>query len=700
MPGAATVAAATAVAEEMVVAVAATRFRHCALALFCGLGGILLAAAAQDPQKPTQTPVPEPQRPVFRAGVDVVRIDVIPRRRNRIVEGLTAADFQLTEDGVAQTIETFEYIEIDMDRGVEPLDPRNAAEAQRMAADPRNRVFVFYLDTYEITMEGSYRAREPLLQFLQGSMGPRDLFAWMTPKHSPEFLEFTRMTQDLASVLTVVKPWGQKDTPVEDPEELKLQACAPPGRNGGPNGLLQAWRTREMHRDLKELIIRLGALRQERKNLVILGERWQNTIGDPFRRAPAPVAGPDHLRQGYGGPPKLPAQAASNGVAFDFEQGGRGSFVPPPSPMADAMRLCDQVRRYLQGDQIFDRAQELIDLARRNNVALYFIPLAPASLFNFSMAQGFALETDGRSIVSNDIGASLDEVLEHQTGFYMLGYRSTAGEAGRKPRDVRVKTTKSGVDLDVRRVYDPAPPEFIAARNSPRPPLERTDVEKALDRLPPVRDDAELVMRAIRRNDTAVVTVEITARVAGAGLWATGGQVVVELRDDTGTELRSAEAVFAAGDRSVRLHITAAEVLKATRARAQVTGTNGATLADSVPIEVAASEPIGTPVFYRAGSFPRLPFLPAALLSFGRTERVRIEWPIAGALTEPSVRLLNSVSAVLPIDAVVSVVDGAPALLRADLRILSLAPGQYVIEATGTVDGKPARHLIAIRVTR
>src|SRR5688572_29911015 len=92
MPGAATVAAATAGAEETVVAVAATRFRHCALALFCGLGGILLAAAAQDPQKPTQTPVPEPQRPIFRAGVDVVRIDVIPRRRNRIVEGLTVED--------------------------------------------------------------------------------------------------------------------------------------------------------------------------------------------------------------------------------------------------------------------------------------------------------------------------------------------------------------------------------------------------------------------------------------------------------------------------------------------------------------------------------------------------------------------------------------------------------------------------------
>jgi hypothetical protein len=364
------------------------------------------------------------------------------------------------------------------------------------------------------------------------------------------------------------------------------------------------------------------------------------------------------------------------------------------------MRLCDQIRQYVTGNRIFDSAQTLIDLARRNNVALYFIPLAPASLFNFSMAQGFALETDGRSIVSNDISASLDEVLEHQTGFYMLGYRSTAGEAGRKARDVRVKTTKSGVDLNVRRLYDPPPPEFLAARNNPPPPVVRTDVEKALDRLPPVRDDDEVVMRAISRGDTAIVTTEIVPRVASQEPWATGGRVVVTLRDDAGMPVASAEGAFAAGERSVRVHITAAGVSKAARARAAVIHANGATLANSVPIEVAAAEPIGTPVFFRAGSLPRLPFLPAAQLSFGRTERVRIEWPVSGVLTEPSVRLLNAASESRPIDAVASAVDGTPAILRADLRLLSLAPGEYVVEASGTVDGKPARHLIAIRVTR
>ena len=162
----------------------------------CGLAGKRSPRAAQDPQKPPQTPLRFRSDLFFRAGVDVVRVDVYPRRRDRIRRGfqgrgLSADRRRCTPDDRDVQVHRNRHGPW---RGAAGL--RNASEAQRMAADPRNRVFVFYLDTYAITMEGSARAREPLLHFLQGSMGPRDLFAWMEPKHSPEFLEFTRMTQD------------------------------------------------------------------------------------------------------------------------------------------------------------------------------------------------------------------------------------------------------------------------------------------------------------------------------------------------------------------------------------------------------------------------------------------------------------------------------------------------------------------------
>jgi VWFA-related protein len=668
--------------------------RPLALAAVCGWG-VVLFAAAQDPQKPVPTPVQDPQRPIFRAGVDVVRVDVYPRRRDRVVEGLKATDFQLTEDGVRQTIETFEYIEIDMDRGLEPLDPRNASEAQRMAADPRNRVFVFYLDTYAITMEGSARAREPLLHFLQGSMGPRDLFAWMEPKHSPEFLEFTRMTQDLATLMTVARPWGKKDVPTDDPFEQRLETCGP-GGGRGPGGLVGSWRGHEVMRDLRELIIRLGALRQERKSLVILGERFQNN-SSPFmrRREPASDTGFEDPASSRSIP--LFAQAS-----LPVTQGGRGSFVPPSNPSADHAAFCQAIRRYIASDVVFDERNTMVDLARRNNVALYFVSLAPANLFNFSPARWFAEDTDGRNMVSNDIAASLDAVLDHQTGFYMLGYRSTAGESGRKARTVRVKTTKSGVDLDVRRIYEPPQPEFIAARNLPPPPIVRTDVEKAIDQLPPLREDATLAMTAVRRTGTVEVSVEIVPRLAAAEPWSTGGQVHIVVRDAADAILARADGPFRGGERSVRVSVPLAftDVSRVARASAVVVHANGATLGDSVVVDTADSSVIGAPNFYRAGSLPRLPYLPAALLSFARDERIRVEWPLAGVVGAPAVRLMNVAGKELPSDIVVRIHEGTPAILRADIRVLSLAPGEYVIEAAGWSGGTPVKHLTAIRVTR
>jgi hypothetical protein len=46
----------------------------------------------------------QPQEPVFRAGTDIVALDVSVRRRNQTVTGLTARDFELLDNGVPQRI--------------------------------------------------------------------------------------------------------------------------------------------------------------------------------------------------------------------------------------------------------------------------------------------------------------------------------------------------------------------------------------------------------------------------------------------------------------------------------------------------------------------------------------------------------------------------------------------------------------------
>jgi VWFA-related protein len=50
-------------------------------------------------------PVAQEPKPLFSAAVDVVRVDVDVRRGDKVVEGLTAADFEVLDNGVRQRVE-------------------------------------------------------------------------------------------------------------------------------------------------------------------------------------------------------------------------------------------------------------------------------------------------------------------------------------------------------------------------------------------------------------------------------------------------------------------------------------------------------------------------------------------------------------------------------------------------------------------
>ena len=70
---------------------------------------------ARRSQSQAATP-PQDPAPVFRAGADVVTVEASVRRDRRAVVGLTAADFELLDNGVAQEISdvTYEKLPIDV----------------------------------------------------------------------------------------------------------------------------------------------------------------------------------------------------------------------------------------------------------------------------------------------------------------------------------------------------------------------------------------------------------------------------------------------------------------------------------------------------------------------------------------------------------------------------------------------------------
>src|SRR5688500_14671737 len=118
----------------------------------------------------------QPQQPTFRGGTNVVRVDLYALRDGRTVDDLKAGEIELTEDGVKQTIESFEHVRVRPPVAEElRAEPNSVAESRQMAADPRARVFVIFLDTYHTRFANAARMRGPLQQFIDRVVGQDDL---------------------------------------------------------------------------------------------------------------------------------------------------------------------------------------------------------------------------------------------------------------------------------------------------------------------------------------------------------------------------------------------------------------------------------------------------------------------------------------------------------------------------------------------
>src|SRR5262245_50987813 len=84
-------------------------------ALLVALAGV--AVTAQSPPPASQT-----QQPTFKLRVDYVEVDVVVTdRQGNLLRDLRKEDFQVLEDGKAQTITTFSLVDIPIERFDRPL---------------------------------------------------------------------------------------------------------------------------------------------------------------------------------------------------------------------------------------------------------------------------------------------------------------------------------------------------------------------------------------------------------------------------------------------------------------------------------------------------------------------------------------------------------------------------------------------------
>ena len=145
---------------------------------------------------------PQAAAPVFRAGVDAVRVDVsVFEDGDKVVKDLQVSDFEIFEDGIRQEIATAEFVRSDGTRSSdtnESLEIRSRDHAAAEAERDDVRVFAIFLDDYHVdkALDTMQRARKALTAFVAG-FGPNDIVAVMDPLTPLSALSFTRSTDEL-----------------------------------------------------------------------------------------------------------------------------------------------------------------------------------------------------------------------------------------------------------------------------------------------------------------------------------------------------------------------------------------------------------------------------------------------------------------------------------------------------------------------
>ena len=644
---------------------------------------------------------------IFRGETTLVYVDAYPRQNDRLVEGLQSGDFQVFEDGKPQAIQTFEYIRFEPALpGDVRHDPTSVAESERQAADPRNRLFVVFLDLYHVSRLGMRDIPGPLLAFLDQSLAPNDLFALMTPEIPVSRLTFARNTLTILSDLRELTAAYDFDleTPIPRTEaERRMALC------GGGKGLMQALRLDLVYRSLENLVVRLGTLRDERKNLLLFSHGW--AVPEVPQSRPG-------RRGGAGLPPPI--------TVVD----GRLVRGNPRDVSANSAWCNAEIAR-LQNIDFGARFRELVTAAGRANVSISAIDpdglqtnmVSPSLDSRTASARAASFDpnnlreplhtlrtlagaNDGHAVVNtNDISIGMGRIAERLSSYYLLGYYSSNTANDGKYRKIEVKVARPRVSVSARPGYlAPPPPEVVARLKAEAAavagPAVRGDVTRALGPLARLEVD-ELFAEAHRRAAGIDVVVELPVRALEQGKWARGASLTVTA-SRTGAGSVSAQGQLRAGERSVIVHVPIADGLREPwQLRVRATGGESPVEARVDLTAQAAAVSVGSPLVLRVPAVARLSPQPVAQRRFQRGARLRVEWPVLGAIDGSSARLLDRKGQ--PIGAPLMVTDrmsdGARHVLVVDLAV-TLADGDYVLELTAKSGDRTDLDLVPFRVAR
>ncbi|HEX6217150.1 MAG TPA: VWA domain-containing protein [Vicinamibacterales bacterium] len=677
-----------------------TTARAIAIGLAVLLGGVAgtRASATQatnsTPQSATP-PTPQPDQPVFRTGINTVRVDVIVTdRQGNPVTDLTLDDFEIQEDGKPQKAETFRLVRIDTvtQPAYTQRTIRTRNDEETAAADENSRIFAFFLDDYHVRKETSMSVKRPVMEFIANQLAPSDLVGVMYPLTPIDAVLINRNHQGVSN--TIEKFMGRKYDyePINDVERGYVHKLNPQA--------IEMIRRQVSLTAIRGICTKLGSLREGRKSLILVSEGYTSLLPPQLRsNLPGAIAAPGDLTR---------------------------------DPFAAENNIMEDRARFAADMDMQQEFRDVFDACNRNNTSIYALDPRGLSAGEFDVSTNISMRTsqeylnssldalrilaentDGRAIVNrNDLGNAMKQIIRDSSAYYLVGYTTQAPSDG-KFHEIKVRVKRPGVQVRARRGFwaftaddlkralagpRPGPPAAVTKALATIAPLTnrryvrtwigndkgeagKTKLTFVWEALPPTP--------GVKRDEPRRVTVLATTP---AGEIVYRGRIPADISPTTTGGAVSFDAP--PGKLDVRLTI-----------EGDGTGTLDVEDRDVEVPDLSAPEVIiTTPRVWAARTAREFTALtagtpppPTLTREFRRTERLLVRFDaLAPGTAAPAVtaQLLNQQGTKM---SDVAVAAGSP--FSIDLPLANLAAGQYLLEITANAEGqKPVTELVAFRL--
>lgn len=343
-----------------------------------------------------------PAQPQFRAGTELVVVDVVATRLDgNIARHLTAEDFEIYEDGVPQPIRTFEFVDLEADMSTD------LAGVFSNGGEP-GAIFALVVDELSVEARHTLALRRWAGRFVDEQVRADDYLAVMNTGVDSALL-LTRDHDLVASKLAGVSGRGAALTAITPSGKVQTSNTAEGPTVPDFSGVDQIDPLPELRMTTEKTI---STLRQIVDYLAPIPARRKSVL------------------------------LFSQGLALDLEALAEKGL-----------------------SRGFEAMGELLDAAREGNVAIYTIDprglagddLAaataeaqpPSADAGIDGLRDLARATGGRAVVNNnDLRGALQRIAAENRAYFLIGYEATNSSRSRtRLRRIDVRTRAAGVSL-------------------------------------------------------------------------------------------------------------------------------------------------------------------------------------------------------------------------------------------------------------